>query len=146
MKRLFIMLTLAASTIFTSSYAADNTATPLVMQAFQRSFYGAKDISWENVGVLYKATFVLAGQYHSVFFNNDGDLIAKTQNLVSTTLPKGLQASLKKELNGRWITDLFVVSIEGDDTYYVTLENADTSVMLKSAGAKKWMVYQKNEK
>jgi hypothetical protein len=147
MKRLFIALALMASTIFTTSYAAgNNNASPLVMQAFQSTFHNAKNVSWEKVGVLNKATFTVGDQYHSAFFNNDGDLIAQTQNLLSTKLPKSLQASLKKEIAGRWVTDLFVVSIEGHDTYYVTLENADTKVMLKSAGAKKWSVYQKNDK
>jgi hypothetical protein len=72
-----------------------------------------------------------------------GELIAVTRNLASTQLPKQLQASLKRELQGRWITELFVVSIEGENTYYATLQNADGAMMLKSAGAKKWVVYQK---
>lgn len=61
-------------------------------------------------------------------------------------LPKPLQTSLKKELQGVWITGLFAVSINGYNTYYVTLENADATIVLKSAGSKKWAIYRKAEK
>lgn len=146
MKRFFIMLALVGATIFTSSYAAGINASPAAVHAFETTFYGAKNITWEQVGVLYKASYELNDQHHAVFYNSDGELIAETQNLPSTQLPKALQASLKPELKGRWISDLFVVSIEGDDTYYVKLENADSFVVLKSSGAKKWAVYQKSDK
>lgn len=146
MKRFFIILTLVGSTFFTSSYANETKATPAAVQSFQNAFYGAKEVAWEQVGVLSKATFVLDGQYRSAFYNGEGDLVAITQNVAASALPKALRASLKGELQDRWITNLFVVSIEGDNTYYVTLENADTTVTLKSAGAKKWAVYQKTDK
>jgi hypothetical protein len=146
MKRFIIILTLVGSTFFTSSYANDVKTSPAAEQSFQNAFYGAKEVAWEQVGILHKATFVLDGQYRSAFYAGDGDLIAITQNIAASTLPKGLQASLKSELQGRWITNLFVVSIEGDNTYYVTLENADTTVTLKSAGTKKWAVYQHTDK
>ena len=146
MKRLFIMLALVGSAIFTTSYAAGTNNSPVVKHSFEASFTGAKEIVWEQIGFLYKATFELNGQYRSAFYNNDGELVAITRNIKTTELPKALQNSLKKELNGTWITDLFVVTIEGDDTFYVNLENADTTVMLQSTGSKKWSIYQKKTK
>lgn len=146
MKRLFIMLTLVGSSLFMSSYAADVKATPVVVQAFQHTFYGAEEVAWQQAGIFYKATFVLEGEYHAAFYNADGELVAETQNIASSKLPRALQASLKQELQGRWIADGFVVTVEGDETYYVTLENADTTVVLKSAGAKKWTIYKRIDK
>lgn len=146
MKRLFIILSLVASTIFTSSYAADTKTVPVVEHAFQISFYGAKDVKWEQVGVLYKVTFAINGQYASAFYNSDGDMIAQTRNITSSQLPEALQASLKQDMQGYWITDAFAVTIEGESTYYVKLENADNGIMLKSTGAKKWELYKKNDK
>jgi hypothetical protein len=145
MKRLFFILTLVGASIFSSSYAADNKTSPVVLQSFQSSFAGATEINWEQVGVLYKASFALNGQYTSAFYNADGDLIAVTQNVSLLQLPKALQTNLKKELKNAWITDLFVVNIEGMNSYYVQIENADTKVLLKSAGTK-WMTHQKNQK
>jgi hypothetical protein len=146
MKRILLMAALVSSSFFMSSYAGEIKTSPVVAQAFQNEFDGAKEIVWEQVGVLHKATFVLDGNFRSAFYNGDGELVAITQNVPTTKLPKQLKASLKHELQGRWITDAFVVSVEGDNTYYVTLENADTTVTLKSAGTKKWTVYQKSDK
>lgn len=146
MKRFFIIAALIGSTFFTSSYTAGIKTTPAAVQSFQNGFSGATEVSWEQIGVLYKASFVLEGQHRSAFYNQDGELVAETQNIASFRLPKGLRTSLKQEAQGRWISDLFVVSVEGDNTYYVTLENADTTVVLKSVSAKKWTVYQKTDK
>jgi hypothetical protein len=145
MKRLFFILTLVGASIFSSSYAADNKTSPVVMQSFQSSFAGATEIIWEEVGVLYKATFALNGQYTSAFYNLDGDLVAVTKNVSLVQLPKVLQTNLKKELKNTWITELFVVNVEGVNTYYVQIENADTKTLLQSAGTK-WMTYQKDQK
>jgi hypothetical protein len=146
MKRLFVILALVASSVFSSSFAAGTKTSPVVVESFEMFFSDAAEISWEQVGVLSKATFVLDGQYQSAFFNRDGELVAVTKNVSSVTLPKALRANLKKELNGSWITDLFVVTIEGENTYYVTIEDANTTTVLKSTGAKKWMAYQKTQK
>ena len=143
MKRLFILLALVGSSFFMSSYANETKMSPTVLQAFQATFENAQDITWEQVGVLYKASFVLDGRHNAAFYNSNGELVAVTRNLASTQLPKQLQASLKKEMQGRWIAELFVVSIEDEDTYYVTLQNAEGAVMLKSVSAKKWVVYQR---
>ena len=146
MKRLFIILSLVGSTIFTSTYAAGTKTVPVVNHAFETTFSGAKDITWEQVGVLYKVTFAINGEYASAFYNSTGDLIAQTRNMTSQQLPQTLASNLKKEMKGYWITDAFAVMIDGDTTYYVNLENADESFMLKSVAGKKWEFYKKNNK
>lgn len=146
MKRLFLLAALVTSSFFMSSYANETKASDAVTAAFQSNFTEAQEISWKQVGILYKASFVLNGKHHAAFYNNTGELIAVTRNVATSQLPKHLQASLKRELQGRWITELFVVSMDGEDTYYAMLQNADGAVMLQSAGVKKWVVYQKEGK
>lgn len=146
MKRLFIILAFVGSSVFSTANAAGNKTSPVVLQSFQTSFSGAKEIIWKQVGVLYKANFVWNDEYHSAFYNSDGDLVAVTKNISSQQLPKALQMSLKKQREGFWISEAFVISTEGRETYYVKLENKDTTVALKSSGSKKWTIYQKTEK
>lgn len=143
MKRLFIILALAG-TSFLSSYAADVKTAPSVLASFNSTFVHATETIWEQVGNFHKANFVLDGEHRAAFYNGDGELIAETRNLSSAKLPVALQASLKKELVGLWISELFEVSIEGVKTYYVKLEGADKTVMLKSVGTKKWTLYKAN--
>lgn len=63
MKRLFMILTLAASLITTSSFAINDNTAPAAMQSFQNTYSNAKEIAWEKLGVLYKASFIVDGQY-----------------------------------------------------------------------------------
>lgn len=144
MKHLVLILTFVGSLFFSTTHAAGINMSPDATQSFESAFLGAKDVTWEQIGVLYKASFVLDGQHKAAFYNAEGDLIAVTKNIAPAQLPKALRATLK--MNGMWISDVFVLTVEGDDTYYVKYENADTAVTLKSAGAKKWTVYQKAEK
>jgi hypothetical protein len=60
-------------------------------------------------------------------------------------LPISLQTSLKKQCGDLWISDLFEVANDQGTSYYVTLENADTKIVLKSSGSD-WTTYQKQRK
>lgn len=146
MKQFLLLLSFVTGSFFMSSYAAAPKDNPVITAAFENRFAGATDIQWEQIGVLHKATFERGGQVTSAFYNNDGELIAQTKNVSSTRLPKALQTGLRASLNGYWISDAFVVTVEGADTYYAVLENATTTMMLKSTGGKKWTVYQKTDK
>ena len=53
---------------------------------------------------------------------------------------------LKKEYNGFWISELFEMVSDDQTTYYVSLENADKTLVLKSNGTSGWSVYAKTKK
>ena len=72
-------------------------------------------------------------------------MIAITRNISSTQLPISLQTNLKNNYEGFWISDLFEVANEEGTTYYVTVENADTKLILKSSNSD-WVTYQKERK
>jgi hypothetical protein len=57
-----------------------------------------------------------------------------------------LQTGLKKDYSNYWISDLFEVSNSDGTGYYITLENADSKVVLKSTGGDNWKTYQKKTK
>ncbi len=146
MKRFFIIALFTASAFFTSAYATGTNTAPAAQASFHDAFYGATEVTWSNAGALAKAAFVLNGQHRTAFYTEEGELVAVTQNLTSAKLPKSLQAGLKQHLQGRWITNAFVVFMNGSKNYYVALENAGTTVVLKSGGSKKWAVFQTTEK
>ena len=143
MKQFFITLLIATASIFNSAKAADDNALPEVLASFQSTYSNATDVSWTTMGELYKVSFVLEGKAAAAFYNTDGSMVAVTQNVSSLELPKELKASLKKELNDGYISDLFMMSSSVGITYYVTVENADTKLVMKSSNGKKWSVFQK---
>jgi len=146
MKPLFILLTIAASFFAQTSSANDEVVSATVLKSFQSSFANAKEVDWSFNQNLYKASFTLDGLYITAFYNSDGSLIAITRNINSSQLPIALQATIKKDYTGLWISDLFEIANEEGTSYYITLENADSKLVLKSTNNAAWTKFQKRQK
>jgi len=132
MKRLVLTLTIALSFVSLSSFANDPDVNAAALQSFNKSFKNATEVNWTISNTFYKANFVLDGQYVAAYYDGDGKMIALTRNVSSTQLPIVLQANLKKNYENFWISDLFEVTNEEGTSYFVTIENADTTMILKS--------------
>jgi hypothetical protein len=114
-----------------------------VLTQFEKQFSQASEVVWVKSETYYKANFKFNEQYISAYFSSFGELIGITKNIRSTQLPIKLQTGLKKLNKDKWITELYEFS-ESDGTfyYYVTLQNADEKVVLRSEGAS-WNLYKK---
>jgi hypothetical protein len=62
------------------------------------------------------------------------------QNIVSSELPAALQAGIKKDYKDYWITALAEEQRGKHSDYYMTVENADQVVELRSNDATNWEV------
>lgn len=144
MKKIILTLAIALGTL--SSFAADVKVSSRVLDAFKNDFATATEITWTAAEDYYKASFVFNDQHIAAFYNADGELMGMTRNLRSTDLPINLQANLKKGYSNYWISDLFEVSNIDGTSYYITLENADTKLVLKATGGDTWKTYQKKTK
>lgn len=145
MRTLLVALTMLASVI-TKADTTSNKVSPLVLHSFEKTFTTAQEVAWTVTSDLYKAAFTFNGQYVTAFYNGDGNLVAVSRNITSNQLPIKLQTALKCSYENYWITDLFEVSTDEGTMYYVTVENADNKVVLKSSGSAYWSVYQKAQK
>ncbi|HWI89715.1 MAG TPA: hypothetical protein VNT20_00515 [Flavisolibacter sp.] len=146
MKRLLLTLTIALSFISFSSFA-NNTeeVSPSAIKSFNSSFKNATEVYWTINQNYYKVNFALNGQYVSAFYDADGKMIALTRNISSLQLPIALQADLKKSYDAYWISDVMETATEDGTSYYITLETADTQVILKSSGDS-WSTFKKQRK
>lgn len=145
MKRILITLTVVLSLISFSSFANEGI-TPAALESFKSSFKNATDVVWTTTSNHYKATFALNGIYVSAYYDNNGAMVAVTRNISSLQLPVTLQTSLKKDHENFWISDLFEMANEDGTTYYATLENADSKIVLRSSSTSSWSVYKKMSK
>jgi len=147
MKKIFLSL---ATVIMmgVSAFATGNegTVNQEARNSFKRDFSMASNVSWEQKNGYTRATFSLNGQILYAYYSNTGDLTAVVRNIVSDQLPISLLTDLRKDYTGYWITDLFEISSNNQTTYYVTLENSDKKIVLKSEGADYWGVYSKEKK
>lgn len=143
MKLFIILLSLGSLLVTKSVKAGDEKVSPVIANAFQRSFNNVKDVKWSEANGLYKAEFEYNNQYLISYFNADGELVANSQQISSESLPTRLQASLKKYMDRYWISDLFKVTTEEGTVYYVTLKNGDEQLTLQSVADRKWAGFNK---
>jgi hypothetical protein len=144
MKKIIVTLAIALSTL--SSFAKEVEVSTVVLDAFKNEFAGAREVSWTVGSSYYKAAFIYNDQHVFAFYSTEGELIGMTRYISSLDLPISLQAGLKKSYSNYWISDLFEVSNADGTGYYITLENADSKIVLKSSTGGNWSVYQKTTK
>ena len=150
---LALLLTITISYSFaaapvTEPAASATAADPLDKQikiSFQKDFKDAKLISSEVNRHFTKITFKMNDMILFAFYSDNGELLAVTRNILSSQLPIDLMMDLKKNYSSYWITELFELNGDTQNCYYVSLENADSKVVLRSTG-NDWEVYQKTAK
>ncbi|HVM88534.1 MAG TPA: hypothetical protein VMT76_10140 [Puia sp.] len=120
--------------------------TKKAVESFNKEFSSARNTTWENKGSYMIVTFSMNSQIMFAYYGNNGELIGVARNILSDKLPISQLISLKKNYSDYWISNLFEVSMDNDTTYYVTLENADQKLVLKSSDYTGWEVYSKEEK
>jgi hypothetical protein len=116
------------------------------LNTFNTEFVGAADATWTISKDFYKVAFTMSGQQLVAYYNKSGEFVAVTHNVSSVQLPSNLKRSLKKLMNNYWITDLFEISNLDEMSWCVTLETADSKLILKSDNGVKWTVFQRIEK
>ena len=117
-----------------------------IIKTFQKEFAGAQNVQWVTTKEFVKATFTLNEQVIYAYYSPEGNLLGVTRNIISGQLPINLLTGLKKNYNNYWITDLFEMATNNENTYYVTLENSDHKLVLKSNGTNGWEVFKKERK
>jgi hypothetical protein len=146
MKKMIVTLAIAVSTLSTlSANASDENVNQKVLDAFKTEFATAKEVEWTVGADYYKATFNYNGKYVFAFYSDNGELLGLTRYISPVDLPLALQNNLKKKYEGFWVSDLFESSKHEETNYYITLENADTKIVLKSSG-NDWDAYSKSKK
>lgn len=130
----------------TSAFAGEENVATKVLNAFKTEFNTAKEVEWTVGSNYYKAAFVYNEKHVFAYYNGEGELLGLTRYLSSDDLPLNLQNNLKKGYSKYWISDLFEVAKSDGTAYYITLEDADTKIVLKASAESDWSVYQKTRK
>jgi hypothetical protein len=139
-----MMLTMGLSTVFANN---EETINQRAVNSFKKEFANAQDVNWVSSKDYVKATFKLNDQVMFAYYDHTGELLVITRNILSNQLPIHLLSGMKKDYQNYWITDLFeLLSTENGTSYYVTLENADQKIVLKSTGSSGWDVFKKEKK
>ena len=144
MKKMIVAFGLTLCMSF--AFAGEENVSPKVLNAFNSDFTTAKEVEWTTSDNYYKATFTFNGNHVFAFYNADGELMGLTRYISSLDLPVNLQKELKKDYSNFWISDLFEVAKSDGTSYYITLENAEKKIILKSVGGRGWTTFKKVSK
>jgi hypothetical protein len=144
MKKMILMMAVAISSI--ASLAAEpEEVNPRVLTAFKNEFTQAKNVEWLAGINYYRAAFLFNEKYVFAFYSTEGELMGITSYISPDNLPVSLQVSLKRDFEGYWVSDLFEMSKNDDTTYFITIENAEAKMILKSSGGK-WEKHKTEKK
>jgi hypothetical protein len=136
---------LFTATSFSYANPADEVNNS-VKTSFKKDFGNPDEVKWENQKGFLIATFSLNGKITYAYYSKSGNLIAVTRNILSSQLPIRQLLSLEKNYKGYWITDLFEIDANQETSYFITLENADYKLVLKSDDVEGWNEYKKEKK
>lgn len=144
MKKMMLGLAMMVMVI-TSAFATENVNTK-VLNAFRTDFIGAEDVTWTTGAGYHKAAFTLSGQRIFAYYSFSGGLMGVARYITTLQLPLNLISELKNSYSEFWVSDLFEVNNDDGTHYYITLEDADNTIILKSSNGFDWMEYSKKKK
>ena len=145
MKKIVFVLGLVVTMGVCSAYPSERVSQR-VLTAFKTEFTNAQNVEWETGNNYFRAAFTMNEQRIFAYYNVDGQLLSIARYISSVQLPVNLFADLKNDYSKYWISDLFEVSNSEGLHYYVTLETADTKLVMHSGNGGSWSTYSKNKK
>lgn len=146
MKKITMILAMALTVSTTFAFTGGETVNSQALNTFNSEFIQATDASWTVSKDFNKVTFTMNGEQLEAYYNKSGEFMAVTRNISTVQLPASLKKSLKKFMDNSWITDLFEITNLDQTSWYVTIETADSKVVLTSHNGGKWSVFQKSDK
>ena len=120
--------------------------SPKVLESFKSEFSNATEVQWETGNNYFRASFSMNEQKVFAYYDLEGHLQSIARYISSFQLPVNLYSNLKNQYTNYWISDLFEVSNSEGLHYYVTLETADTKMVLRSSNGGDWSQYNKSKK
>ena len=138
-----LLLTVGISSSFATP--ANDGGAHAVTTSFHKDFKKAELLQTEVGKNFTKLTFRMNAIVLFAYYADNGQLLAVSRNITSDQLPFQLLLQVKRDYADYWISDLFELTNDGNSNYYITLENADSRVTLRSNGPD-WEVYSRTAK
>jgi uncharacterized protein YxeA len=146
MKRIFVITTALLLTVGVSTSFARSGNNGDDNNAWLRKDFSQFELLATKTDANYtRFTFKMSGIILTAFYSNQGELLAVTHNIPSTQLPITLLMQVKRDYASYWISDLFELNSHGESNYYITLENADKTITLRSS-ENNWELFSKTTK
>ena len=149
MKKL-LTLTLAVIALGTSAFADTNKKTSYNGAGhFKSTFTTAQEVNWSSDVNFEKVSFLENGIKKEVFYTHQGELIGSAKTFAFDKLPKSaLQTITTKYTYPEFqLQDVIeFVNADGDNTYFVSMDNANMKIVLEISVYGQVTVFSKEAK
>jgi hypothetical protein len=146
MKKMMIAVAVFLTITTGTAFANPTAVNPKVIKAFNTEFVSVNDVTWTTGNDFYKASFIYNSKYVFAYYSFEGKFLGLTRLMATSELPLMLQTSIKKNYADMWVSDLFEVANTDGTTYYLTVEDAENVMIVKSSGGSDWVTFKKSKK
>ncbi len=145
MKKIFLT---AVTTLFTFVlFAAEPVSiNEKVLQAFQKSFKHAQDVSWHEYNTHYEVKFTHNAVDSRITYDTEGNILKTIRYYGEDQLPLFLRAKLQKQYKDKKVFGVTELAEEGQLDYYVILEDEKNWIHVKCDAVGSMSVYKKYKK
>lgn len=134
---------LAVTVLTTSAFASGEEDKAKAIKSLKKEFSTAKDIQWKLTDDYMKASFKWNDQQLEVFYNYDGEMIAKSRHIDPKILPLDAQQTIERRYAGYKIDETVELSGEVGTSFYVSVVKENKKVILQVSPFGEVSVYQK---
>jgi hypothetical protein len=147
MKKMIMLLGMVFTLSTMYAFTGEDAVNKNVLTSFNSDYASATDAVWTVGSNYYKVAFTWKQQKLFAYYDVKGGFIAVARYISPLQLPLALQNSLKKNYQDYWISDLFEKADKEEGTgYYITLENADSKIVMASTTGGDWETFRKTKK
>jgi hypothetical protein len=141
MKKTILSIVVGLALFSTAFAKAPERATDRAIASFMKDFHNASDVIWSANSNYIMAAFEIDNQTQYAYYDYQGNLVGVVHHILSSSLPADLSKDIKKQYSNYWVSELFQVSSEQGDAYYIQLKNADETIVLSTEGTGSWHLY-----
>jgi hypothetical protein len=133
MKKIKIVLTAIVMLFAVTTFATPSEkVSPHLKAAFKSDFSKASAATWEKSGDFYFATFQINNMSVTAAYNEDGELIGWSKEILAEQLPQSVSSAIEGKYKGlnvdKTVTEL---TYDGLTKYYVTVKDSSRVINLR---------------
>lgn len=144
LSRKMIAVAFVATLFTTSAFASGEENKDKAIKSLRKEFSTAKDIQWKLTDNFIKASFNWNDQQLEVFYNYDGEMIAKSRHVKPVNLPIDAQRTISEKYAGYSFDETVEYNgEEGAHNFYASIKKDNTKILLEITPEGYVSVYQK---
>lgn len=125
-----IIATCAVVFMVSSAFASGEETKEKALSNLKKEFNNAKNIEWKATPDYLKASFNWKGQHLEVYYNYNGETIAKSRSIGSESLPLTAQQIISQRYPDYSITEAVEYNSDEENCYYASVVKNNSKVIL----------------